>query len=98
MSTEKPEFLPLMSLRIDGVDIPTDRIEGGAIFHDIDNGTVSVTFVGVRTVETVYHPEQVRQREPVHPDPVIFCTCPPVEGHPLTPFRHGPTCPMRRGL
>lgn len=55
-----PEFLPLTHLIINGHQIPADLLAGGQIHHDVSAGTVTVTFVDVRTVETLYRHQEAR--------------------------------------
>lgn len=46
--------IPLSRIIIDGVEIPSERIAQGGVDHDIDQAQVTVTFINVRNVETVY--------------------------------------------
>jgi hypothetical protein len=46
--------LPMDHLVIDDLVIPADRFSMGGVDHDVDAGTVTVTFCNVRRVETVY--------------------------------------------
>lgn len=47
-------FLPLVSLVVNGLEIPADMLMAESMFHDIDDGTLTVTFVNVKDVQTNY--------------------------------------------
>lgn len=46
--------VPLSYVAVNGYEIPVDMIALGATLHDVSEGILTVTFIGVRTVETVY--------------------------------------------
>jgi hypothetical protein len=48
------DALPIQHIVIDGWVIQGDQFAMGSLQHDVNMGTVSITFVGVRHLETVY--------------------------------------------
>lgn len=46
--------LPLRYIEVNGYRIPAEMLEQSSIKHDIDKATVTVTFIGVRTLVTDY--------------------------------------------
>lgn len=83
------DFLPLDLLIVNGVEIPGNKIQAQSIYHEIDEGKVTVTFCNVRTVETVYkHMERGEKAEPPSDELPVRTEFPPcrkcggpVEGH-----------------
>ena len=48
------EVLPIEAVIIDGFAINGDQFEMGSLQHDVNMGTVSVKFIGVRKLEIIY--------------------------------------------
>lgn len=47
-------MLPIDHIVVDNITIPSNVLEAGSISHDVEEGTVSLTFLGVRKLEIVY--------------------------------------------
>ena len=48
------EVLPIEAVIIDGLTIDGNQFEMGSLQHDVNMGTVSIKFIGVRKLETIY--------------------------------------------
>ncbi len=48
------EVLPIEAVIIDGLTIEGNQFEMGSLQHDVNMGAVSIKFIGVRKLETIY--------------------------------------------